>query len=228
LIGDHNPEVIAHRAIPIALELAAAELGVKLRYDWLHTTKLDSNPRAALREYQGIWCVPASPYANTKGAIGAIRFAREHGRAFLGTCGGFQHALLEFAQNALGIADPKHAESDREAADPLIAPLACSLLGMSGTILLDPQSRTARAYGSGEIIEEYHCRFGLSRKFEDQFKKSDLRPVGWDAEGEVRVVELDNHPFYVATLFQHERAALRHRLPPLAREFVRASIGINA
>jgi CTP synthase (UTP-ammonia lyase) len=227
LVGDYSPEVTAHRAIPMALELAGGELGVGVRYDWLHTTELSSNPDAALRRYQGIWCVPASPYANTDGAIGAIRFAREHGRAFLGTCGGFQHALMEYAQNALGMADPRHAEMDPKAADPLIAPLACSLVETSGTIFLAPQSRIVRAYGKAEIIEEYHCRYGLSQQFRSHFEKSDLRPVGWDAGGEVRAVELDSHPFYVATLFQHERAALRQKLPPLVREFVRASVGID-
>jgi CTP synthase (UTP-ammonia lyase) len=228
LVGDYNREVTAHRAIPIALEFAAGELDVGVRYDWLHTTTLDSNPEAVLGHYQGIWCVPASPYANTDGAIGAIRFAREHGRAFLGTCGGFQHALMEFAQNVLGMPDPRHAEMDPEAVDPLIAPLACFLVETSGTIFLAPESRIARAYGTTEILEEYHCRFGLSQQFRDRFEKSDLRPVGWDAGGEVRAVELDKHPFFIATLFQHERAALKNILPPLVREFVRASVGIDA
>jgi CTP synthase (UTP-ammonia lyase) len=228
LVGDYNHQVTAHRAIPMALELAASDLGVGLCYDWLHTTTLDSNPQAALRNYQGIWCVPASPYANTAGAIGAIRFAREHDRAFLGTCGGFQHALMEFAQNVLGLPNPRHAELDPEATDPLIGLLTCSLVETSGTIILAPESRIARAYGVTEIVEEYHCRYGLSRKHEAKFKKSDLRAAAWDAQGEVRAVELDKHPFYVATLFQHERAALKQKLPPLVREFVRASIGISA
>ena len=135
----------------MALELAASDLGVGLCYDWLHTTTLDSNPQAALRNYQGIWCVPASPYANTAGAIGAIRFAREHDRAFLGTCGGFQHALMEFAQNVLGLPNPRHAELDPEATDPLIGLLTCSLVETSGTIILAPESRIARAYGVTEI-----------------------------------------------------------------------------
>src|SRR5262249_6935700 len=150
LIGDYDGQVPAHRAIPVALDLASTELDLELRYDWLHTSKLGSNPQDILSGYQGLWCVPASPYANTDGAIGAIRFAREQGRAFLGTCGGFQHALLEFAQNVLGMADPRHAEMNPEALDPLIAPLACPLVEASGMISLSPQSRIARAYGSTE------------------------------------------------------------------------------
>ena len=224
LVGDYDRLITAHRAIPLALDLAAADLGIQLRYDWLHTTKLDSSSQDILRYYQGIWCVPASPYASRDGAIGAIRFAREERRVFLGTCGGFQHALLEFAKNVLGLVDPRHAETDTQATNPLIGILSCPLVEASGSISLSPQSRIARAYGCTEIVEGYHCRFGLSRQYEAAFESSSLRPVGWDDRGEIRAVEHAGHPFFVATLFQPERAALTGRLPPLVREFVRASI----
>lgn len=63
---------------------------------------------------------------NTQGALSTIRFAREQKLPFLGTCGGFQHALLEYARNALGIVDAAHAEIDPEGTQVLIAPLKCS------------------------------------------------------------------------------------------------------
>jgi len=56
-----------------------------------------------------IWCVPGSPYANESAVIGAIRWARESGIPFLGTCGGFQHAVLEFARNVMGLSAAEHA-----------------------------------------------------------------------------------------------------------------------
>ena len=77
--------MLAHQAIEEVLRLAAVE-GV-----WMHTASL-SNPEAQLREFNGIWCVPASPYANTASALDSIRYARERDVPFLGTCGGFQHA----------------------------------------------------------------------------------------------------------------------------------------
>src|SRR2546430_659730 len=97
LIGDHNPSVIAHQAIPEALRLAGNVEGV-----WVHTTSI-LNPEMDLRGFNGIWCVPASPYASMDGALKAIQYARESGRPFLGTCGGFQHALIEYARNVRGL-----------------------------------------------------------------------------------------------------------------------------
>ena len=103
LIGDFDANVTAHRAIPDALNRAGDELGVEVRFTWRHTATLGLNPEQTLAATSGIWCVPASPYANTDAALAAIRFARESPRPFLGTCGGFQHALLEYARNVLGL-----------------------------------------------------------------------------------------------------------------------------
>ena len=98
LVGDYNPDVIAHQAIPLAIDDAAAVLDLTADYDWLATTELTSPED--LVGYDAIWLVPASPYKNTAAAFIAARYARENGIPFLGTCGGFQHALIEYARNA--------------------------------------------------------------------------------------------------------------------------------
>src|SRR5580765_548657 len=128
LVGDFDPSVVAHRAIPMALNLARKQHGVEVKPLWAHTSTISLVPDTQLASFDGIWCVPASPYANTSGALAAIRYARETGRPFLGTCGGFQHALLEYARNVCGMAEAAHAETDPGATLPLIAPLACSLV----------------------------------------------------------------------------------------------------
>lgn len=126
LIGDCDTKVVAHRAIPVALELAARELGVAIAPEWVPTEDIRNIDRVA--GYDGLWCVPASPYCSIDGALTAIRFAREQGRPFLGTCGGFQHALIEYARNGLGWADAEHAETAPDALRPVIAPLTCALV----------------------------------------------------------------------------------------------------
>ena len=131
LIGDFNPSVLPTRRFPEALELAGAHHRVKVEGTWIHTSTIAAADRR-LAGFDGIWCVPASPYANTSGALDAIRYAREQCRPFLGTCGGFQHALLEYARNVCGMKDAEHAETDPGAAVHLIAPLACSLVEQSG------------------------------------------------------------------------------------------------
>jgi CTP synthase (UTP-ammonia lyase) len=223
LVGDHDPAVLAHRAIPLALARTARELALDVRWEWRHTAALGTGVEDALAWFDGIWCVPASPYADTGAALAAIRFAREHAIPFLGTCGGFQHAVLEYARDTLGIGDAAHAELDRGAPDPLIAPLACALVEERGRIVLTPGSRLADACGAEETEEEYHCRYGVSAGWEARVLAGPLRATGRDASGEVRAVELDGHPFFVATLFQPERAALADRTPPIVRAFVAAA-----
>jgi CTP synthase len=218
LIGDYNPSVRAHQAIPRALALAV-DAGVDCQWEWLHTSALTGDPSTQLRDFDGIWCVPASPYANTRGALNAIRFARESGRAFLGTCGGFQHALMEYAEAVWGVA-AAHAEVDPAAVDPVIAPLMCSLVEQSGQLFFVPGSHLASIYGMASTSEEYHCRYGLNPHYAERLASGALRASARDQVGEVRAIELDGHPFFIGTLFQPERSAFTGQRHPLIRAFV--------
>src|SRR5690242_14160890 len=99
LIGDYSPDIVAHVAIPRALDLTATDAGVPVKPIWLATDRLEQDGADLLPACDALWCVPRSPYAGMDGALAAIRFARERGVPFLGTCGGFQHALIEYARN---------------------------------------------------------------------------------------------------------------------------------
>jgi CTP synthase (UTP-ammonia lyase) len=178
---------------------------------------------AQLAGFAGVWCVPASPYASADGALAAIRFARESGRPFLGTCGGFQHALLEYARNVLGHARAEHAETAPDAAMPLISRLSCSLVEQHGTVTFAEGSRLRAVYGAEQAEEGYRCNYGLNPEYEPIFRDGALRVAARDAAGEVRAVELTGHPFFIATLFQPERAALRGAEHPLVTAFVAAA-----
>lgn len=224
LVGDHDATVTAHRAIPLALGLAAEALAIEIRPEWVPTHEIREGARVAA--FDALWCVPASPYENMEGALSAIRFAREMHRPFLGTCGGFQHAVLEYARNVLGWEDADHAETAPDAARPVIAPLACALVEVRDAICLRTGTRIASAYGESEITEGYHCNYGLNPAFRERLVAGPLRATAEDKAGEVRAVELDGHPFFVATLFQPERAALEGRLPPLVAAFVRACLSV--
>ncbi|QDQ25582.1 hypothetical protein FNU76_04005 [Chitinimonas arctica] len=220
LVGDHDKTVPAHQAIPIALHQAAEQLGLAVSFEWLPTDGITH--ARSLAGFDGIWCVPASPYRDMDGALLAIRHAREQGIPFLGSCGGFQHALIEYARNQLGWQDAVHGETTPDGKCLVIAPLACALVEVRGGIQLVAGSHIAQAYGTVEIDEGYHCRYGLNPAFAEQLLSGPLRASGHDANGEIRAVELTSHPFFVATLFQSERAALAGRLPPLAAAFLQA------
>lgn len=224
LVGDHDPAVTAHQAIPRALALAAQALGVAVEPRWLPTDAIDAaDPLAGA---DAVWCVPASPYRSADGALRAIRAARESGRPFLGTCAGFQHAILEYARSVLGWADAEHGETSPDAALPVITPLACSMVEATDTVRFAPGSRMAIAYGALESREGYRCRYGINPAVARELTAGPLRATATDATGEVRGVELDGHPFFVATLFQPARAALRGTIPPLAMALLRAAGGV--
>ena len=220
LIGDYNPDVTAHQAIPMALQQAADVLGLNVQVQWLATDTLTST--SALSDFDGFWCVPGSPYRDVDGALRAIRFAREQGRPFLGTCGGFQHAVLEYARHVLGWADAQHGELMPDAERAVITPLDCSLVEVNDTVRLAAYTRIAQAYGSLDIHEGYRCRYGINPTFADALLDANLIPTGHDSAGDLRAVELLDHPFFVATLFQPERAALKGITPPLAIALLKA------
>jgi CTP synthase (UTP-ammonia lyase) len=223
LIGDFDATVTAHRAIPPAISLAGAATGVAVAAEWLPTERIRSP--ADLLGYDGLWCVPASPYRSTEGALTAIRHAREKPVPFLATCGGFQHAILEYARNVLGWADASHGETDPDRGRVVIAPLSCPLVEVAERVTFVPGSRFALAYGSTAATEGYHCRYGLNPAFAKDLFAGPLRPTAFAADNEVRGVELDDHPFFVGCLFQPERAALEQRVPPIVAALVTAVAG---
>ncbi|PEM34710.1 glutamine amidotransferase-related protein, partial [Bacillus wiedmannii] len=110
LIGDYQPQAISHQAIPIALQLTASHLNVDIQSHWLPTETITDT--SVLQDYDAIWVVPGSPYNHDDGAFMAIRHAREQNVPFLGSCGGFQYAIVEYARNVMGWHDAGHAETD--------------------------------------------------------------------------------------------------------------------
>lgn len=223
LVGDYDARVTAHRAIPGALELASLSLGVPVTWEWIGTDALSGGVTSPVTSADGVWVVPNSPYRSEAGAIAAIGYAREAGRPFLGTCAGFQHAVLEYARHVAGVAQAAHAEVDPGAGEPVIAALACGLVEESGNVQIVPGSRLGRAYGALRATETYHCNYGLNPRYEHLLETGPLRISGRDEAGATRAVELDGERFFVATLFQPERAALAGRAHPLVNAFVAAA-----
>jgi CTP synthase (UTP-ammonia lyase) len=220
IVGDRDDTIAAHRAIPIALSNAAAALDVHLLADWLPTERIVD--AASVAAFDGFWCAPGSPYRRMDGALAAIAHARTSRLPFLGTCGGFQHAVIEFARHVLHWPDAMHAESDPGVGRPVIAALDCALVEAQGTVSLAPGSRLARAYGGVSAPTIYRCRYGINPEFRAALTGGPLRAVAEDENGDLRGVELDDHPFFVATLWQPERAALDGRRVPIAEAFVAA------
>lgn len=220
-VGDRDETITAHGALPRAIADAASRLDMDVELEWVPTDEITGAPR--VQRFDALWCVPGSPYRSEDGALAAIRHAREAGVPFLGTCGGFQHAVLEWARHVLGWADAAHAETSPGAPRAVIAPLECALVEASEDVRLLRGSRLAAAYGGTATSATYRCRYGLNPAFRDALVGADLHVVAETAGGEVRGIELKSHPFFVAVLFQPEREALEGRRVPLAEALLAAA-----
>ncbi len=196
-----------------------AELGA--RHRWLATGEPHGGDE--LTAMDGLWCVPGSPYRSMDAALAMIRTAQVDGIPFLGTCGGFHHALIEYARNVAGIAGAEHAESSPGAELLVIEPLACSLVGMEGEIRPLPGTRLADIYGAGQHRERYHCSYGLSPRFRHLLESGPLRECARDGDGEVRAVEMCDGRFWLATLYQPELSSPPGRPHPVVAAFVDAA-----
>jgi CTP synthase (UTP-ammonia lyase) len=123
----------------------------------------------------------------------------------------------------LGIADAEHEESAPGASTLFISRLACSLVGKTQEIKLAPDSVAHRAYGNQEVREQFFCNYGLNPLFRDEVNKGKLHITGIDPEGEVRIVELSDHPFYVATLFLPQVASRPENPHPLIVAYLKGA-----
>jgi len=228
IVGDLNASNSSHIATNDTIAHCSAALGFPVEFRWLGTEELvRPDGLKQLAGFSGLWIAAGSPYNNMDGALLAIRTAREGRIPLLGTCGGFQHIILEYARNILGFADAQHEETDPQASRLVISRLACSLVGRSMTVTLQSGSLVARIYGRTCVQEEYRCNFGVNPDYEDILRSSPLRIVGSDAEGVVRAVELTGHPFFVGTLFVPQHTSTPSNPHPLVSGFIKACLHKN-
>jgi CTP synthase (UTP-ammonia lyase) len=226
VIADFDSANSSHAATTEAIAHCAEALGVAVDPVWAGTEALlGGDATGRLRDLDGLWIGPGSPYKNMEGALLAIQIAREGGIPLLGTCGGFQHMILEYARNVLGFADADHEESSPAATRLFVSRLACSLVGRTMTITLAPGSQLAAVYGCSTVREQYRCNYGVNPDYVKALGSGALRIVASDDEGAVRAVELPGHPFFIGTLFLPQHSSTAASPHPLISAFVKACCG---
>ena len=198
IVGDRDPELHVHRFT----EAAFGHVKLPVPFEWIPTEAIAAAPAERLARYTALLISPGSPYRSMGGAIAAILHARERRVPLLGTCGGFQHVVLEFARHVLGVADAEHEETAPDAPHRVVTALACSLAGQDHPVRHRPRSRVAALCGAEETLEPFFCRFGISPEYRPALEEKGLRVTSFDLQGEPRVLELlGGHPFFLATLY---------------------------
>ncbi len=235
ILGDFNPEFRSHHATPDSLQHAAHKLDLKVESEWIPTPSLiSSDAETVLETFDGLWAAPGSPYKSFDGMLKGIEFARRRDWPFLGTCGGFQYALIEFARNVLGIADADSAENNSGSKNIVIYPVACAvpnrkgdspkLSGMVPEIRLRPGSYLQSFYGKKEIVtEEFFCNFEVNPEYEWCAMEAGFPVVARGSQGEIRAIESPAHRFFIATLFQPQLSSTEKNPHPLVMAFVQAA-----
>jgi CTP synthase (UTP-ammonia lyase) len=187
---------------------------------WVATDGPDALVRASGAD--GLWVVPGSPYRDDAVVLGAISSARVSGQPFLGTCGGFQYAVLEFARNVAGMTDAAHGETDPEGAVRVVDRLACSLIGEERKVATVPGTKLGELLGDEPFVGFHYCNFGMSEMYADRLQGFGLVVGARGDDAGVEAIELPDHPFFMATLFQPQVGSLAGKpLNPLIDAFAR-------
>ena len=241
LVGDYNPDVIAHQAIPLAIDDAAAVLDLTADYDWLATTELTSPED--LVGYDAIWLVPASPYKNSEAAFIAARYARENNIPYLGICLGMQVALIEFARNVAGMENANSTEFVPDCKYPVVALITewrdeegnvevrTEKSDLGGTMRLGAQacqlsddSVVRKLYGEPTITERHRHRYEVNNMLLKPIEAAGLRVAGRSGDDQlVEIIEVPNHPWFVACQFHPEFTSTPRDGHPLFAGFVKAA-----
>lgn len=195
--------------------------------EWVETTAVTKSQGTILKNYDAIWSAPGGQFKSTQGALDAILYAREQDVPHLATCGGFQHTLLELARDLLNIPDAAHEEYASEGQTLVITKMACSLKGQTGDVFIDPDTGAYRLYRQRQVQEDFLCSFGLNPSFRPRFDHPLLRISGQDQEGEIRILELPQNRFFIATLFVPQLRSTKENPHPLIEGFVRAACQRN-
>ena len=124
----------------------------------------------------------------------------------------------------MGIRDAEHQETAPNAPTLIISKLSCSLVGTTQAIKIAPGSLAYKAYGQREVTEQFSCNYGFNPHFRDKIAAGKLRITGVGPDEEIRIVELSDRRFYVATLFLPQNSSRADKPHPLVVEYLRAAL----
>ena len=238
VVGDFDRRKHSHWATEAGLFHAAARVGVAVEPHWLGTPLLaNADDARKLDAFDGVWGAPGSPYASMAGILNAIRYARERRVPYLGTCAGFQYALIEFTRNVLRVRDADSAENNPPSENIVISPVFCATPGatpgtpqLAGPGVARPVAGTLveTLCGSADLYEEYFCSFEANASFIPRWHDAGMQVAARGLDGEMRALELKPHPFFIAALFQPQLSSSFERPHPIVVGFLRACLSSKA
>jgi CTP synthase (UTP-ammonia lyase) len=235
IVGDAVESHIAHQVTDNALKHTAKYLSKEIDFSWIPTKSLlTSEGRRGLEKFDGIFGAPGGAYDSPDGALVGIQFAREQNRPFIGTWGGYQHALLEYARNVAGIKDAGHTiygPTPVPVLIPILHPVPnrsegdASMSGMQKVKIL-PETMAFRIYQKSDIEEEFHCNYELNPAYREKLEAAGLIINAVGMYGEAMGLELANHPFFFASGFMPQFLSEEGKPHPIFVAYLEAILNI--
>ena len=234
LVGKYVELHDAYLSVAEALKHAGIANEVKVDIDWVHSEDVtEENVETYLKDAEGILIPGGFGDRGIDGKIAAIHYARVNKIPMFGICLGMQLAVVEFARNVAGLKDAHSSELDPNTPYPVIdlMPDQKDIENMGGTMRLGiypckvyDGTKAEAAYGEDLIYERHRHRYEVSNQFRDQLQAAGLVISGISPDERlVEIVELPDHPWFVAGQFHPEFKSRPTRPHPLFREFIKAS-----
>jgi CTP synthase len=238
LVGKYVQLEDAYLSVSEALRHAASLQDGRVQIEWIDSESLEGGDTQEivrqLGDVDGILIPGGFGGRGIEGKIAAAQFARERQIPYLGICLGMQVAVAEFARNVAGMEGANSTEFDIETPYPVIdlLPEQKEVADLGGTMRLgaDPiklhvESRALEMYGEAVIYERHRHRYEVNNRLRKRLQSAGLRVSGTSPDERlVEVIELDDHPFFVASQYHPEFKSRPERPAPLFRDFVAAAL----
>ena len=234
VVGKYAEHKDAYKSIYEAIDHAGLEHHAQIRIGRIQSEAVErEGPERLLSGYDGILIPGGFGERGTEGKVEAIRFARERNIPFFGICLGLQCAVIEFARNVVGLAGANSTEFDKNTEHPVICLLdeQKNITDKGGTMRLGAQqselfsdSRSFECYGKNEICERHRHRYEFNNVFRQQFEAHGMTIAGTsENESLVEIVEIKDHPWFVAVQFHPEFKSKPTQAHPLFTGFIQAA-----
>ena len=234
IVGKYVRMKDAYKSIIEAFTHAGAANNGKVHLEWIEAEDVAEGQEDQLASFQGILVPGGFGVRGIEGKIRVIRFAREHHIPFLGICLGMQCSTIEFARNVAHLENAHSTEFDPDTLCPVIdlLPEQRGIQDKGGTMRLgeykcrvEKDSFSGRAYQTSVVYERHRHRYEFNNEYRDILEKAGLKAVGLYPEKDlVEIVEIPDHPWFVATQFHPEFNSKPQAPHPLFRDFVKASL----
>jgi CTP synthase len=233
VVGKYLPAPDAYISVTEALRHAGVYHDLRVDIQWIASEKLETGDESALNAVDGIVVPGGFGHRGIEGKIVAARYARSHQVPYLGLCLGMQCAVIEFARDVLGAPDANSTEFNAFTSHPVIdlLPEQRDVSDKGGTMRLGlypcklaPGTRAAQAYGEPVVYERHRHRFEFNNTYREAMWEAGMVFSGTSPNDRlVEIIELKDHPWFVASQFHPEFRSRPNRPHPLFRDFVGAA-----